>query len=76
MAKFIISAYQETYADEQIEADTLQEAITAFKAKVKNQEIVWRPSDENMEFTISEENEMGNIVMEIDNDILGVSLKA
>lgn len=73
--KFTVSAHQEMFAHEQIEANTLREAIEKFKAKLRNDEVVWRPSDEDMDFTISEEDDMGNVVSEIDNEELGVLIR-
>ncbi len=76
MTNFTISAHQEMYADEQIEAGTLLEAVNKFKDRLRNGQVVWSPSDEEMDFSVSEQDETGNTIREADGEALDISLRA
>lgn len=75
MPNFTISAHQEMYADEQTEAGTLLEAVNKFRDRLRNGQVVWRPSDEDMDFSVSEQDEIGNTIREADGEALDISLR-
>ena len=76
MAHFTISAHQEMYAEETLEADTLLQAVDAFRDRLRSGHVAWRPSDEAMDFSVSEEDEAGNTIRAADGDALDIPLRA
>ncbi len=49
MPQFTISAYQEMYIEQIVEADNVREAADKFRNLVKNGEVVWEPSDADLD---------------------------
>ena len=49
MSEFIVSGYQQMYAEQTVEAATEEEAAEKFRALADAGQIPWRPSDEDLE---------------------------
>ena len=76
MAKFTISAYQEMFTNEHVEAEDFHEAILKFQAKLASGDVVWQPSAEDMDFTVAEKDEAGHLISEVSSDSLDLLIKA
>lgn len=74
MATYTISAYQEMFADEHIEADDPHEALLIFQTRCKNDEVAWKPSAEDMDYTVSEQNNEGDVVSEVSSENLDIKI--
>jgi hypothetical protein len=76
MAHFNITAYQEMFTEQHVEAKDAQEAVLNFQAKLKRGGVVWQPSAEGMDFTVSEIDEAGHVLSEISSDSVDILIKA
>lgn len=76
MPRFTINAYQEMFAEQEIEASNLHDAVAKFTAMLKDKQVTWCPSDEDMDYTVSEEDETGRVIREVSGDALDYTVKA
>ncbi len=55
MPRFTITAHQEMFAQQVVEADSAREAAENFEAMVEREEVAWEIGDEDLEIEVQDE---------------------
>lgn len=76
MPKYVFSAHQEMFVTDEVEASSVQEAVSEFETRLRNKTIVCCPSDEDMDLAITKGASDSRKVRDFERGTRGLTVRA